>query len=149
MSRRTFETKTRLSRKVPIHPRLRPIIESLLPTNRPWLFTARPSGKFPDGNHWISAKKVNDQFARVLSNLGMQVGRQAGFVVHSLRHSFETHTVNAVIPQRVINTWLGHSSDQSTAAVYYHLSDQDSQKFMNQVPIGTDGPAVTAGGEGA
>lgn len=36
-----------------------------------------------------------------------------GFVIHSLRHFFETFAVNAGIPQRVIDTWLGHRSDKS------------------------------------
>ena len=56
--------------------------------------------------------------------------------MHSLRHFFETFTVNAGTPQRVIDTWLGHRSDRSMASVYYKLSDTDSQKFMTQVPFG-------------
>ncbi len=31
------------------------------------------------------------------------------------------------------------------AAVYYKLSDEDSQKFMLQVPLGTGMPAADAG----
>ena len=95
----------------------------------------------------MNAKKVNDSFARLLIRLGMTAGRENGFVVHSLRHFFETETVNAGIPQRVIDAWLGHSFDQSMAAVYYRLNDQDSQKFMRQVPFGTGVPATSAGEE--
>ena len=65
--------------------------------------------------------------------------------MHSLRGFFETHCVNAGIPQRVIDTWLGHRSDQSMAAVYYKLSDVDSQRFMEMVPFGTGIPAADAG----
>lgn len=64
--------------------------------------------------------------------LGLTAGRDAnGFTIHSLRHFVETHCVNAGIPQRVIDTWLGHKSDRSMAAVYYHLSDEESQHFMH------------------
>ena len=70
----------------------------------------------------------------------MPTGRKDGFVIHSLRHFFETFCVNAGIPQRVIDTWLGHRSDKSMAAVYYRLTDIDSQTFMSKVPFG-DGHA--------
>jgi integrase len=41
--------------------------------------------------------------------------------------------VNAGIPQRVVDTWMGHVGDKSMSAVYYHLSDEDSQKFMRNL----------------
>jgi integrase len=90
---------------------------------------------------------VNDRFSRVVEKLGMVAGREEGFVVHSLRHFFETTTVNAGIPQQVINAWLGHKSEQSMAAVYYHNRDEQSQQFMTRVPFGLDAPAVIAGEE--
>jgi len=40
-------------------------------------------------------------------------------VIHSLRHYFETVTLNSNVPQRVIDAWLGHSSDRSMGSVYY------------------------------
>jgi len=46
--------------------------------------------------------------------------------------------VNAGIPQRVIDTWLGHRSDKSMAAVYYRLRDEESQSFMAKVPFGAE-----------
>jgi integrase len=117
VSRRGAETKTRTSRKVPIHPKLRAVLTALPKTRGLWLFTAAPSKKFPAGDHHINVKRLNDQFTRIVAKLGMPVGREHGFVIHSLRHLFETFTVNAGIPQRVIDTWLGHRSDKSMAAV--------------------------------
>lgn len=73
----------------------------------------------------------------MLKQLEIPAGRDGGFTVHSLRHSFETICANARIPQRVVDTWLGHSSDQSMAAVYYRLSNEESQRFMTEVPFGT------------
>jgi integrase len=75
----------------------------------------------------------------------LPVGRANGFTIRSLRHSFETIWVNAGIPQPVIDTWIGHSSDRSMAAVYYRLKDEDSQEFMKKVPFGTGKPAGNAG----
>ena len=141
-SREGAETKTRESRKVPVHPRLRAVLESLPISKQPWLFTAAPSKKFPAGDHHINVKRLNEQFTRLVDRLGMPVGRESGFVIHSLRHFFETFTVNAGIPQRVIDTWLGHRSDKSMAAHYYKLSDSDSKSFMAKVPFEADERAV-------
>lgn len=136
-SRPGAETKTRESRKVPIHPRLRAVLEGLPTSTHPWLFCAAPSKKFPRGGHHMSTKRLNEQFTRLVGKLDMPVGRESGFVIHSLRHFFETFTVNAGIPQRAIDAWLGHSSDKSMAAVYYRLRDEESQSFMIKVPFGT------------
>ena len=136
-SREGAETKTRLSRKVPIHPRLLPLLQALPGRRRPWLFTMPASSRYPQGDHPLDVKKLNETFLRVVEQLGMPVGRkQGGFTLHALRHFFETFTVNAGTPQRVIDTWLGHRSDRSMASIYYKLSDTDSQKFMTQVPFG-------------
>ena len=144
-SRPGAETKIRESRKVPIHPRLRMELEVLPRTRRPWLFTAAPSKKFPGGENHINVKRLNQLFTRLVGRLGMPVGRATGFVIHSLRHAFETITVNAGVPQRAIDTWLGHRSDRSMAAVYYKLRDEESQFFMAKVPFGTGVPAADAG----
>ena len=50
VSREGAETKTGYSRKVPIHAKLKPFLEAL-PKTGPWLFTAPPSRKFPQGDH--------------------------------------------------------------------------------------------------
>ena len=145
VSRPGGRTKTGRSRKIPIHPQLRPLLHTLSKKKRPWLFTAPPSEKYPDGNHHISTKHLNEDLLKILKKLGIPAGRDDGFTTHSLRHSFETITVNAGIPQRVIDTWLGHQSDRSMASVYYRLPDEDSQKFMKKVPFGTGEPAADAG----
>ena len=79
---------------------------------------------------------MNERFQGVVSRLGMPVGRNNdGFVIHSFRHFFERVCVNAGIPQRVIDTWLGHRSDKSMGSVYYSLSEPESQAFMTKVPF--------------
>ncbi len=139
-SRAGAETKTRRSRKLPMHARLRTALENRPRSNHEWFFTAGRSKKCPVGGNWINPKRVNDQFIRLLRGLGMPTGRAFGFVVHSLRHFFETFTVNANVPQRVIDAWLGHQSDKSMATVYYRLLDADSQTFMAKVPFDLNSP---------
>jgi integrase len=66
-------------------------------------------------------------------------------VLHSSRHFFETVCINAGVPQRAVDDWLGHAGDRSMSAIYYKLSDQDSQRFMKQVPCGTSVPTAYVG----
>ena len=145
VSREKAETKSGFSRKLPVHRKLRPLLEKLSGSG-PWLFTAPPSRKYPQGGHWINTKHLNEDFQKLLAATGVPAGRKNwGVSLHSLRNSFETICVNAGIPQRVIDTWLGHRSDRSMASVYYKLSDEDSQEFMLKVPLGTGQPSADAG----
>jgi integrase len=141
-SREGAETKTRTSRKVPLHGRLRPLLAALSSRQKPWLFTMVPSRRYPEGNHQLNVKRLNEDFLEVLAALDLPAGRDGGFTLHYLRHFFETFTINAGIPQRVVDTWLGHHSDRSMAAVYYGLKDEDSQQFMAKVPFGTGAEAA-------
>ena len=107
VSRKGLETKTRTSRNVPVHARLRAMLEPLPVSDKPWLFTMLPSDKYPNGDHWINIKKLNEDFQAAVLRAELPTGRDHGFTTHSLRHFFETHTVNSNIPQRVIDHWLG------------------------------------------
>jgi integrase len=145
VSRQGAETKTGYSRKVPIHPELKPFLVAL-PKRGPWLFAAPPCRKYPHGGHWINTKHLNEDFLKILKDTGAAVGRKnGGFSIHSLRNSFETICVNAGIPQRVVDTWLGHRSDRSMGSVYYRLTDEESQKFMLKVPLRTGEPTAIVG----
>ena len=138
VSRVGAETKTRDTWKVPLHPLLKELLEPLPPRQHHWFFTAAPSGRYPEGGHWISTKKLNDRFLRTLRDLGLPAGRKSGgFTVHSLRHFFKTHCINAGVPKAVVDTWQGHRIDQTVGAQYYKLADADSQRFMNQVSFDT------------
>jgi integrase len=119
--------------------------ESLIRENQTsFPFEVEATPQFPRGDRPVNIKRLNERFRRVVQRLGLPVGRENGFTLHSLRHFFETFTVNAGIPQRVIDTWLGHRSDRSMASVYYKLSDEDSQAFMQKVPFGTGESAAVA-----
>jgi integrase len=146
VSRVGGETKTRRSRKVPIHPRLRLFLSGATASGRPWLFNEQASSTADHDDRPINVKKLNERFLATLKRLGLPAGRRGGgYTLHSLRHFFETHTVNNRIPQRVVDAWLGHSSDKSMAANYYKLTGEESQKFMDEVPFGTGMPAANAG----
>jgi site-specific recombinase XerD len=50
-----------------------------------------------------------------------ECGFQKHVTVHTLRHSWATHLLEAGVNLRLIQTWLGHASP-STTALYTHLT---------------------------
>lgn len=113
-------TKTRSSvRRIPIHARIRPLLESQLAADRhELLFTALPGRKYPAGGHHIDVRQLNEDF-----KLAAQKASCTGFTAHSLRRFFNTHVVNAGIPERVVRIWMGHVSHDMTG-IYDTLSER-------------------------
>jgi integrase len=138
VSRPGAETKTRRSRKVPIHPRLRTLLETMPTGKRTWFFTAAASPRYPEGDHWMNPKWLNEDFLKLLDQIDLPSGRKdGGYTVHSLRHFFKTYCINSGVPKPVVDTWQGHDSKADAADQYYRLSDEDSQRLMARVPFGT------------
>ncbi len=134
ISRQGAETKTRESRKIPIHPILRSYLQHNKSPSGPWYLAARASPQYPDGDHHINPKSLKERVQATARKCGIPVGQKSdGLVLHSFRHFFETHSVNSGIPQKAIDTWMGHKSDRSMGAVYYQLSNDQSQKFMQEI----------------
>ncbi len=88
-----LETKTGNTTKVPIHPRLRRILESLPRSRRRWYFTARPSAQYPDGAHHLNTKKVNERFQRLLKILDIPAGKKPEALHSTAFARFSRHFV--------------------------------------------------------
>jgi integrase len=104
----------------------------------PFFFFSGPSDRYPEGGHRIRAKHVNEAFQKIACKLGMPTGREAGCTLHALRRFFETFCINAGVPQRAVNVWMGHRGNKSMGAIYYSLSDGESQAIMTRVPFSFD-----------
>jgi len=93
-----------------------------------WLF---PAGPLSTATGPMSVSGVQRAFQAALQASGVQ--KLA--TVHTLRHSYATHLLEAGVNLRLIQAYLGHRSPQTTA-LYTHLTqpaDQLASEAINRV----------------
>ena len=67
-----------------------------------------------------------------LRRLVGQLGIHKAVSVHTLRHSYATHLLEAGVNLRLIQQYLGHSSLQTTM-VYLHLTAQGQEQARSTI----------------
>ena len=98
-----------------------------------WLFPAPTKSGVPlsTATKPMSVSGVQRAFKAALQESGIQKDAS----VHTLRHSYATHLLEAGVNLRVIQAYLGHSSPQTTA-IYTHLTrkaDDLAAEAINRV----------------
>lgn len=85
--------------------------------NPTWLFPYRRARRPSEACSPMSVRGVRDAFTKALKESGVKKAA----TVHTLRHSWATHLLEAGVNLRLIQVWLGHSNLQTTA-IYTHLT---------------------------
>jgi integrase len=102
--------------------------------NPKFIFPAMGRGlqKAPTSQEPMSIDGVQGAFRRAKFEAAI---KKRGVSVHTLRHSYATHLLEAGVNLRVIQKYLGHSSIETTM-VYLHLTNkgmEDAYQIINSV----------------
>jgi site-specific recombinase XerD len=108
-------------RYVPLPPRTLTVLRQYWVTHRHtiWLFpaTGRDHAEAHSANEPMARSSVHGAMKRVVRELGFR----KRITIHTLRHSYATHLLEAGVNLRLIQKYLGHSSLQATT-IYLHLT---------------------------
>jgi len=89
-----------------------------------WVTHRHPEWLFPASNFkgWMATEPMNPSgVQKAFRAACKESGLQKHATVHTLRHSWATHMLEAGVNLRVIQAYLGHSSPNTTA-IYTHLT---------------------------
>jgi site-specific recombinase XerD len=133
--------KGAVDRLVPLAPRLLQELRAYWRAHRPatWLFPGRKPGRHITGN----------VIGRSFHTLVRQVGLHKRCSLHTLRHSYATHLLEAGVDLPTLKTLLGHASLNSTA-LYLHVSSQRLQQtpsLLDLLVLPQPQPAKASAGE--
>jgi integrase/recombinase XerD len=108
-------------RYVPLPPRTLAVLRQYWVTHRHpiWLFpaTGRDHTEAHSADEPMARSSVHGAMKRVVQELGFH----KRITIHTLRHSYATHLLEAGVNLRLIQKYLGHSSLQATT-IYLHLT---------------------------
>ncbi|MFH1613527.1 MAG: site-specific integrase [Planctomycetota bacterium] len=95
--------------------------------NKVWIF---PSGGKDVSNAATPASNSSVQvaFRKALKTAG--INKKA--TVHTLRHSWATHLLEAGVNLRLIQAWLGHNTP-ATTSIYTHLTEKAKSKAIKSI----------------
>jgi integrase/recombinase XerD len=92
-----------------------------------WLFPAlgRHPRRLAPGNRPMVRNGVQDAMRRVVVHLGLR----KAVSIHTLRHSYATHLLEAGVNLRLIQQYLGHKSLETTM-IYLHLTTVSQERAV-------------------
>jgi len=95
-----------------------------------WLFpaTGRDHGQAAQADGPMERSSVQGALRRVVRQLGFR----KAVSIHTLRHSYATHLLEAGVNLRLIQQYLGHSSLQTTM-VYLHLTTASHEQARARI----------------
>jgi integrase len=121
-------TKSRRSRRIPIHPELRKVLDQLPrhSTSRR-LFHARPSEKYPSGDGPIDERRILRGLKRLCVTLELAKGDS--YMLHKFRHFFASMLASQQVSYKYALEFMGHSSSR-VLDLYYTMYDPVAEEAI-------------------
>ena len=130
---KVLEGKTKASQRIiPIHPVLKPLVESFLDSKEEvYLIKGIKRGGYDNKRSWNFQKK--------LGRLRKKIGIPEGVVFHTLRNTFATRMENLGIPRNHISQLMGHEDSNMDLDIYSAgLKIEPLVKSMKKLTYGKD-----------
>jgi site-specific recombinase XerD len=119
-------------RYVPLPSRTLKVLRDYWVTHRhpKWLFPVkgRDGQQTATADHPMRRSSVQRAMRRVVRELKIH----KAVSIHSLRHSYATHLLEAGVNLRLIQQYLGHSSLQTTM-IYLHLTTASQEQAVTRI----------------
>lgn len=132
-------------RQVPLSARLLAELRAWWQTHRtkPWLFPgmAGAARRRPLRAGWQPRPMHAGSVQRMVKQIVKRSGLKKSASMHTLRHSYATHLLEAGVDVVTVQKLLGHS-DLSTTARYLHLSRRQMAKLPDLLALPTEVKAV-------
>ena len=110
-----------------------------------WLFPSRRLSTDPRSGVFRRHHLYPQRIQRALARAVFRAGICAPVTVHTLRHSFATHLLQAGVDIRTVQELLGHS-DVSTTMVYTHVLRQAAARISSPLDALGSTPSSAAAG---
>ena len=133
---RVNKTKNQKARRIPMHPDLKPYLQSL-PKKFERVFTARPSKKHPDGGGPICERRLLVSLKRLCKRCKFEKPEQ--YKLHTFRHAFASMCARNNISQRYALEWMGHGSSE-ILNLYYTMYDDVAHQAMRSISYSPAAP---------
>ena len=116
-------------RNVPLPPKILDLLRKYWKVHRnpKWLFPSRRPTPYrlDQASNPMTVRAVQRGFQAALKESGVQKAA----TVHTLRHSYATHLLEAGVGLRVIQAYLGHVSPRTTS-IYTHITPKTNEKVL-------------------
>lgn len=127
------QLKSGRSRSFPIHRDLLALLKTSTKKSK-YIFVGARGGKLKSDTVGRRLKKsvlmpLAHRFPTPAGARGFEHGTP-----HSFRHYFCSTCANSGVPDRIVMEWLGHA-DSEMVRRYYHLSDEESRRRMDQLQL--------------
>ena len=131
------KTKGKRVRHIPIHPRLREILDNL-PRKFDRVFTALPSPKHPAGGAPVNERRLLMSLKRLCRRCKFANPKQ--YKLHTFRHAFASMCARNNVSYKYALEWMGHQSSE-ILDLYYTMFDATAEAAIRTIdyPVGGSG----------